>query len=230
MASKVALVGAGGDDGVPEHVFRTENLCQWVVASSDGPFSAEAIAACVDDSADFDPESPLVLAVDTSHDRSMTYFAVAGYTPAGVPLVQIIAQRAGTEWVAKTLAGGLEFTPDSVVVQGRGAPASSLIEYIEQEGTEVRACQGTDLTNSCSQFYDRVMNGTVRFTNQPALLLAMGEAVKKSLGETWAWNRAKSPVDVAPLCAATEALWGLEMLDKTPVASTAYGQDYDKWW
>lgn len=230
IASKAALVGSGGDEGVPEHVFRTENLCQWVVAASDGPFPADAIAACVDDGADFDPDSPLVLAVDTSHDRSMTYFAVAGYTPAGVPLVQIIAQRAGTEWVAKTLAGGLEFTPDSVVIQGRGAPASSLIEYIEQEGTEVRRCEGTNLTNSCSQFYDRVMNGTVRFTNQPALLLAMGEAVKKTLGETWAWNRAKSPVDVAPLCAATEALWGLEMLETVTPAATAYGEEYDKWW
>lgn len=230
LASKAAMVGAGGEDGVPEYVFRTENLCQWVVASAEGPFPAESIEDCIDDLSEFDPDSPLVLAVDTSHNRSMTYLAVAGYRPDGLPMVEVIVQRAGTEWVAKTLASGLDFTPDAVVVQGRGAPASSLIEYIEQEGVEVNPCQGTDLTNSCSQFYDRVLNGSVRFTNQPALILAMQEAVKKELGETWAWNRSKSPVDVAPLCAATEALWGLEMLDKKPVASTAYGSDYDRWW
>lgn len=230
IASKAALVGKGGDDGVPEHVFRTEILCQWVVASADGPFPVEVVDECTDNESSFDESSPLVLAVDTSHDRSMSYLAVAGYRPDGVPMVEVIAQRAGTEWVPKTLAGGLDFTPDAVVVQGRGAPASSLIEYIEQEGVEVTRCEGTNLTNSCSMFYDRVLNSTVRFTDQPALILAMREAVKKELGETWVWNRAKSPVDVAPLCAATEALWGLEMLGKNPVTTTAYGENYGGWY
>src|SRR5690625_5655123 len=37
-ASKAALVGVGGDEGIPEHVFRTENLCNWVSVEIDGPF------------------------------------------------------------------------------------------------------------------------------------------------------------------------------------------------
>lgn len=229
-ASKAALVGVGGDEGIPEHVFRTENLCQWVTAAVEGPFPQDKIEACTDDSSDFADDSPLVLAVDTSHDRSMSYLAVAGYRDDGVPMVQVIIQRAGTEWVAKTVASGLDFTPDAVIVQGRGAPASSLIEYLRQEGVEVTECQGNDLTSSCSQFSDRVMAGTIRFTEQPVLQIALADAVKKQLGEVWVWNRAKSPVDVAPLCAATEALWGLEMLTDGEVTVTAYGEDYEKWW
>src|SRR5699024_11872012 len=78
----------------------------------------------------------------------------------------------------------LDFTPDAVVVQGRGAPASSLIEYIEQEGAEVTPCQGNDLTSSCSQFSDRVMNGSVRFREQESLRLALDDAVKKDRKST----------------------------------------------
>lgn len=231
IASIASRVGKGGKEGIPEHKFRTENLCQFVTMAKESFFPAGSIDKCVDDNADFVDDSPLVLAVDTSHDRSMSYLAVAGYSTDKQPLVVVIAQRAGTEWVAKTLANDLEFEPEpGVIIQGRGAPASSLIEYIEGEGVEVRRCEGTSMTNACSQLYDRVVNGTVQFNEQPALLTAMEEVVIKNLGETFVWNRAKSPVDVAPLCAATYALWGLEMLHKQEVRTTAYGDEYEKWW
>ena len=231
IASKAALVGADGKEGIPEHVFRTENLCQFVVAAAEGPFPEEKILSCTDADSEVDPSSPLVVSVDTSHDRSMSYVAVAGYRDDGLPHVEVIAQRAGTEWVAKFVSQQLDFTPDALVLQGRGAPASSLIEYIEQEGVEVTPCQGNDLTASGGQFSDRVMNETVRFREQESLRLALDDAVKKYLGEVWVWNRAKSPVDVAPLCAVTMALWGLEMLGVDgDVKVTAYGEDYTGDW
>lgn len=230
-ASKAALVGVGGDEGIPEHVFRTENLCNWVSIAAEGPFPEEKILSCTDADSEVDPSSPLVVSVDTSHDRSMSYVAVAGYRDDGLPHVEVIAQRAGTEWVAKFVSQQLDFTPDALVLQGRGAPASSLIEYIEQEGVEVTPCQGNDLTASGGQFSDRVMNETVRFREQESLRLALDDAVKKYLGEVWVWNRAKSPVDVAPLCAVTMALWGLEMLGVDgDVKVTAYGEDYTGDW
>lgn len=230
LASKAALVGAGGQEGIPEHVFRTENLCQWVTAAVEGPFTDEQIERGIDRDSEISDDSPVVLAVDTSHDRSMTYLAVAGYREDGLPHVEVIAERAGTEWVAKLVASGLDFTPDAVVIQGRGAPASSLIEYIEQEGVAVTRCQGNDLTSASSQFSDRLVAGSLRFREQEALIIGLRDAVKKDLGEVWVWNRAKSPVDVAPLCAATEALWGLEMLSGGEVTVTAYGDDYGSWY
>src|SRR5699024_4963867 len=69
-ASKAALVGVGGDEGIPEHVFRTGNLCTWVSVEIDGTFPEEAIDSCTDDESEIDPSSPLVVSVDTSHDRS----------------------------------------------------------------------------------------------------------------------------------------------------------------
>lgn len=232
LASTVSLVGSKGADGVPEHVFRTENLCQWVTVQTEGPFSDEQIQVTRDEVSQIDDESPIVLGVDTSHDRSMTYLAVAGYRADGKPHVEVIVQRAGTVWVPDFVGSGLDFTPDAVVLQGRGAPASSLIQYIEDKGVSVTRCEGNDLTSSCSQFADHVSSENVRHIGQEILEMGMRDGVKKPLGEVWVWDRGKSPVDVAPLCAVTLALWGLEMLDigSKQVKVTAYGDDYGRWW
>jgi hypothetical protein len=43
---------------------------------------------------------------------------------------------------------------------------------------------------------------------------AIQGAVKRSLGDAWAWSRKSSNVDISPLVASTLALWGAE--NKTP--------------
>ena len=217
-------------DGMPEREYRTEVLCQWVTAMVEGPFAPGVFEACVDPASRIAVDSPRVLAIDTSHNRGMSYLAVAGYRDDGLPHCEVIMKRANTEWVVETVSEKLAFTPDAVVVQGRGAPASSLIEFLKLADVDVTECQGNDLGASCGQFADRVMSKSVRFLDQDALNIAAGDAVKKDLGEVWVWNRAKSPVDVAPLCAVTMALWGLEMLSDGVVTVTAYGDDYEKWW
>lgn len=236
IANKANLVGIPGE-GMPENKFRTEVLCQWVKAVKEPTFPADNINACIDNGSEIAHDSPIYLAVDTSHDRRHTYFAVAGWREDGLPHVEVLLERAGTEWVAKTLAapvgkpGSLAFEPNAVVIQGRGAPASSLIQYIEDEGVEVTRCEGPALPASCAQFSDRVMNGTVRFRDDSSLMLALEQTERKSLGEMWAWNRKDSPVDAAPLCAVTEALWGLETgAAQAPKVSAYAGDNYERWW
>lgn len=166
----------------------------------------------------------------------MSWVAVAGWRPDGVPHVELIARRAYTDWVPAFLAGkapgDLDFRPDATVVQGRGCHASSLIDFIEDADVPVTRCEGNDLTSACGQFFDRIVQGTVRFkADEEALMLALREVVVKSLGDAFVWNRDKSPVDVAPMCAATFALWGLVngVTAKKP-PTTAYGPEYGKWW
>lgn len=229
IASMASMVGKPGE-GMPEHKFRTENLCQWVTVAAEGPFPSEALEACLDPVSEIAPDSPIYLAVDTSKDRDMTYLAVAGWRDDGLPHVEVISQRAYTEWVPDFLAGGLAFKPDAVIVQGRGAPASTIIDFIEKTGTQVTRCEGGDLTAACGQFFDRVIQGTIRWGEQPVLQAALAEAVKKTFGDSWAWNRDKSPVDIAPLCAVTFALWGLVNSKKEEQKTSAYDEEYERWW
>lgn len=228
LASQASLVGVAGK-GIPEHKFRTENLCQWVNVAVDGPFSQEELDSCFDTSSYIAEDSPISLAVDVSADRTMGYVAVAGFRPDGDPHVEIITKRAYTEWIPKYLADELTFTPKAVVVQGRGAPISSIIPFIEDEDVIVDKCEGSDLPAACGQLSDRIVQGKVHWGDQPVLTTALKEAAQKKYGDIWSWDREKSPVDIAPLCAATFALWGLYNVEKEEM-KTAYDEDYDRWW
>lgn len=230
IAAKARMVGKPGE-GIPEHKYRTEILCQWVSVSAEPTFPPELVEACTDDYSTIADDSPIYIALDVSYDRSRGYLAVAGWRDDGLPHVEIIQERAGTEWIVETVKSGLSVKPDAVIVQGRGAPASSLVPYLEQAGITVSKCEGTDLTSSCSQFDDRIRNGTIRFRDDSSLMPALAETLRKTLGETWAWNRKDSPVDAAPLCAVTEALWGLTTGAASTPKVSAYSEDsYERWW
>lgn len=208
LASKAALVGEPGA-GLPEHKFRTENLCQWVNVTSDSLFSSEELEACLDHESMIAPDSPIYLSVDVSRDRKMTSLSIAGFRDDGKPHVEFVTQRAFTEWVPEFLANGLAFKPAAVIMQGRGCAASSLIPFIEQAGTPVVRCEGADLPNAYGLFYDRVMEKSVSWIEQETLIGALSEIRTKSTGDAFLFNREKSPVDIAPACAAAFALWGL---------------------
>lgn len=208
LASKAALVGEPGA-GLPEHKFRTENLCQWVNVTADSLFSSEELEACLDPESMIAPDSPIYLSVDVSRDRKMTSLSIAGFRDDGKPHVEFVTQRAFTEWVPDFLANGLAFKPAAVIMQGRGCAASSLIPFIEQAGTPVVRCEGGDLPNAYGLFYDRVMEKSVSWIEQETLIGALSEIRTKSTGDAFLFNREKSPVDIAPACAAAFALWGL---------------------
>lgn len=208
LASKAALVGEPGA-GLPEHKFRTENLCQWVNVTADSLFSSEELEACLDPESMIAPDSTVYLSVDVSRDRKMTSLSIAGFRDDGKPHVEFVTQRAFTEWVPEFLANGLAFKPAAVIMQGRGCAASSLIPFIEKAGTPVVRCEGGDLPNAYGLFYDRVMEKSVSWIEQETLVDALSEIRTKSTGDAFLFNREKSPVDIAPACAAAFALWGL---------------------
>jgi len=143
----------------------------------------------------------------------MSYFAVAGWRADGSAHVEVITQRAGTEWVVPTLVEKFpSIGAETIVVQGKGAPASALIEHLLAAGLPVMECGGSDLGAAMGAFYDAVRNGNVFHLSQPVLDVAAATAVTKQLGDVFVLNRSKSPADVAPLIAAEQAYWGLTVL------------------
>ena len=86
------------------------------------------------------------------------------------------------------------------------------------------------MTSASGQFFEAVAQGAVRWPDQPVLLPGLAEASVKTMGDAWAWNRVGSPVDIAPLCAVTYALWGLTNDVAKPKTVTAYGESYGRWW
>lgn len=204
----------------PEWVLRTEVLCQWSDGSLEGPFPPGQWDAGQDVTSEIAPDSRLSWCVDVSVDRTRAHIAVAGLRADGLPHVEIVATRAGTDWVVGWFDDedrAAEYEHFDVVVQERGAPASPLIEDLDAlEHVTVVRWGGADLGNSTARLFDLVKASSsvdgVReglcHLPQPLLDVAAGNAVPKILTDGgMAWDRKKSPVDIAPLVAVTGALW-----------------------
>ena len=228
LLAKAAKVGTNDEDGIPEHKFRTEVMCQFVTVSAEPTFPPDQVEACTDKASSIVADSELVYAVDVSADRKTGWVGVAGWRDDERVHLEVIAKRAGTHWIRDFLNNLA--TPGPVVIQGRGAPASSLITWLRQDGVNVQRCEGSELTNALSQLDDALAEGTVRFRPQDALLLAMRDTVRRRAGEVTLLDRGESPVDASPLAAVMLARWGLMNLDAEEQRVTAYGDDYGEWY
>lgn len=209
----------------PEWVFRTECLCQWSEGTLEGPFPPgtwEAGRWSPDD-----PEPPqivgnVVACVATSQDRIKTYVAFAGRQASGRVQVELVAERAGQDWVKGWLrerAGVL----DAVTGQTRGAPVSALMAELKTdlEGVvRVEDWVAGDVPGWTGKFYDMVRDGEVDHNPWPSLDLAAATAVPKLTdGGAFMWDLKRSPVDAAPLQAATGAVGLLTRPTAGPVVS-----------
>jgi len=228
----------------PEWVFRTEVLCQWSDGSLEGPFPPTTWEAGVDPTSVIPDGAAVMYCVDVSWDRSMSYIAVAGNRADGLPHVEIVAQRSGTEWVVSRhkrpdgtdeMRGwfadrATEASPMTVVLQAKGAPVSSMIDDLKAVPyLTVLEWAGSDLGAASGQFFDLVVRSKVPegesareglcHRPQPVLDVAAGTAVTKPLGDSWVWNRKASPNDAAPLVAATGAVWGAMQHTEVPFVS-----------
>lgn len=209
----------------PEWIFRTEVLCQWSDGTLEGPFPPGTW-----DAGRWEPDDPnppqivgnVRACVSMSADRIKTYVAFAGHQADGSVQVELVAERAGSEWVTDWLADRADVI-DAVTVQARGAAASSLLEGLrtDLEGLiEVVDWGGADLPAGTGRFYDLVREGALTHNPWPSLDLAAATAVPKLTdGGAFMWDLRRSPNDAAPLQAATGAVWLLTKPTEEPAVS-----------
>ena len=225
MVGEATLASDAGTD--PEWVFRTECMCQWSDGTLEGPFPPGAW-----DAGRFNPDADppqivgnVVACVDMSQDRIKTYISFAGKQSDGSLQVELVAERAGSEWVKDWLLER-KGVVDAVTGQTRGAPVSSLMADLKAElGDEIPVVDlaGSDLTGATGRFYDLVRGNSLTHNPWPSLDIAAATAVPKlTEGGAFMWDRKRSPTDVAPLQAATGAVWLLTSGMPEPASVSAY--------
>jgi hypothetical protein len=209
----------------PEWVFRTEVLCQWNEGATSGPFdpgaweetTVETITGPdgrkrVKNAHQDAIVGPVVAGVAQSNSRALTYVALAGWRPDGLPQVEIVTGRYGPDWVAEWLThkdrkGRIK----AVTGQARGAPESTLIKKLKADRKfrmPLHDLAGSDLLDAYADADDALRARRVWHTPWPALDLAAQTAERKALaGGTWVLDPVKSPVDIAALRAWIAALW-----------------------
>lgn len=197
-------------------VERIEVLCQWVTQGVEPHVEpSEWKALQVAPSKLSIPKgSRTVWAVDTSHDRSVTWVAAAVMTEDGVPLVTVRTKRPGIIWAVDYLK---ELAKQSgnreVAVQAKGCPAAELVKPLKQAGLSVHEMDGAMCAIATGRIKDRVRDKQLTLTAQPDVDLAVEGGLAIKYAENQIWSREKSkPVDIAGLCAETWALYALEVL------------------
>lgn len=190
------------------------------------PISPEAWAALAD--LDSKPRDPVCFAVDVSPDRARAAIGVAGFRSDGKPHVEIVAHQRGTAWVTERLGEEIKglverHRPIGVVLDASGQGAALLPEF-QKAGIEMRdesSGRGTlilvnasEHAQACGIIFDAVEQQMLAHLGTPELQSAIAGAVKRPLGDRWAWSRKDSTVDIAPLVSITLALWGLQTFGK----------------
>lgn len=180
---------------------------------------AEAWAACLDDS--YAPDGAHVaFAVDLSWDRSTAWIMVATQRTDGRTHIEYVTSGFGTDWIVEDLRARVQRRrPVAVGLQASGAPVSSLVEPLRQEfGELVKPLPVQDLARACGAFHDAVLQGRMTHLGDPRLTEPAKLAAIRPMSESWVWDRKASPIDVAPLVAATEALYLLQTKETPRVA------------
>jgi hypothetical protein len=154
-------------------------------------------------------ESGPCFAFDVKPDRSWACIAAAGRRPDGVPHVEVGEHRAGTGWVVDRLKDLVAKHPDAVVRADMGGPAGALGPALEAAGVTILPVSVAEHARACGLLFDAVSDRTFRHPGSPELNQAVRGAVKRPLGDAWAWSRKSSAVDISPLVACTLALFGL---------------------
>jgi hypothetical protein len=212
--------------------FARERLGLWADNAVHAPIDADVWDSCCRCGGDMHERhrergrseitSRYVLGVDAAPDRSWATIGLAGYTADGKKQVEIESDGRGISWCVDAIAelynAKRNPPPLAVCVQSSGA-ASVLIPELEALGIEVLPFNTREIIGSTGFIYDSVHDGTVTHLGDLSLAQGFSGARQYHIGgkvgtdeyKGWGWSRTDTTVNITGVCAATYALWGLNM-------------------
>lgn len=193
-------------DELGSELFPRECLCIWdpEPAPSGAVIGADLWAACEDATSRI--VGPVCFGFDVSPDRSWSSICSAGLRVDGLPHVEVVDHRRGTGWLPDRLDELVKRWQPPLLVADPAGPAGGVLSSVKHE---VQLVGTREATQACGLFYDDVTEGRLRHLGQPELSMAVADADKRPVGDSWLWSRRNSVGVIAPLVAATLARWAV---------------------
>jgi hypothetical protein len=212
-------IRAKDSGGEIEAKYRTEVLCQRVDRLKDSPISLETWAATAQD---VRPTGlPVFFVAIAKEMRSATVCTAAMYN--GVPHVGIAGHAPGTAWLTAHIKDLRERYPSSVFGAYAAGPVRSWVPAFAEFGLELRLLTAPEAVAGCAHLH-KLSDGAA-FTHTPSPVLTeslQGAELREMEGGGWVWDWRNSTGDLAPLSAATGALWLLESSPSYDLLSSVY--------
>lgn len=152
-------------------------------------------------------------AFDVTPDRSFGSIGVAGRRPDGKAHVEKIERRNGTGWMPEMIAALVAKHKAPPPVCDGASPAAALIPQLEKLGIEVTVVSAKEHAQACGGFYDACEQDGLRHRVDDDLDAAVKGARKRELGDSWAWSRKHSGIDISSLVAVTLAHGDLQQAE-----------------
>lgn len=170
-------------------------------------------------------QGPYVFSVDTTPDMSYSCVAVAGGNGEGLIHGEIsgtsfegnvrLDYRPGTKWVVPRLIELHTRNRNSVFVIDKGTQAAMYADELEKAGLKLLYPTGREHAVACGELYTSVVpqrgsqvSPDFVHIGQPEMAAAVAGADKRVLADLWAWDKRNAIVDISPLVAMTNAVWG----------------------
>jgi len=187
---------------LPAIEFARERLGIWAETSVDVAIDAEVWAKLAD--SESKDRSPVAFSVEINQERTKSSIMAAIMRQDGLVQVSSIEYGPGTHWVLDRLVSlEKDWKPVGIGVNP-ATSAGSLIPELEKAGIEPVLITGREEMQACGAFFDAINESKIRHGNQPALNLAVDQAIKRPVGDMWVWHR-RTTTDITPLTAATLA-------------------------
>jgi len=172
----------------------------------------EAWRAAGEDPADLPPPGGLALAFDVAVDRSDAAVVAAWRSEDGVAHVEVADHREGSGWVAARLGELVERWRPTAVAYDAAGPALDIADMATRSGLVLEGLKAKEYAAACAGLLEALCapQPAVRYRHHPALDSAAAGAVRRSLGDAWAWGRRQSSGSLAALTAATVAVWAYD--------------------
>ncbi len=166
-----------------------------------------------------EPDSQIVgrpaFGVYVPPDRSYSAIVAAGAREDGGRQIELTVRdgvvdfRPGTGWIVGRLKELEQHDPCVIVIDDK-----AVAEAAESAGLVVHRSSLGDVVTGCQALFDGIAGADVdaadvHHIGQKDLTDAAAGAVKRNVGGSWAWDRRAATVNIAPIAAASLALFGL---------------------
>lgn len=157
---------------------------------------------------------PVVLAADTTVDRSLTALVAVAADADDVPQVKVVHTETGSMWAPDMVVKVCTDHPEvaAVVVDKRPSTeplAEAIAKALEAAELEVEIVRSDfgDMAEAASLTFDLMHEGEMRHAGDPALDAAVKSAVKDEREGVFTWSRKKAGAQAVPLVAMSLGLW-----------------------